>query len=76
MKFENAEQISLVQFLNVQLGIKGVGITIPTSPKDCRTVLAGLKADYKKYLQQVASQLKTHRSKSSPLSIYNSLILR
>jgi len=76
LSFYNIQQVTLFQFLNSTLDIKGIKINIPESPLDCNRILEIISKDYNKYFVQIKGLLKINRSKANAVSIYRNVLLR
>ena len=75
LSFTSAIQMSLFQFLNETLDIKGQKLNLPEMEKDCKEILELLREDFDDTYPQIKSILKSYRSKANPVSIYRGLIL-
>ncbi len=75
VNFANPEQVQLYHWLWNTLQVKDTKLKLPDDPELCQKVLRSLMKDFNSYCDQVASVLKTFRSKANALSVYKDVIL-
>ena len=74
VNFENSQQVQLYEWLYETLELIDIKLSLPKSGDECEKILKILKSDFKNYSGQIASLLKSIRSKANAESIYRDIL--